>query len=157
MLPPLFPEPRLRKIGEFRQDRLAGRDRWLMVALAAVLLGLLGVARGLTPEPSGHGTHRQLGLPPCTFLVLFGRPCPSCGMTTAWACLVRGEVIASFRANAGGAVLAALAAAAAVWLPASAACGRWLGWTPETTTIAVVAVAIAVLTAGQWAWRLVAG
>ena len=52
-------------------------------------------------------THRQLGLPPCTFMEMTGVPCPSCGMTTSFALLVRGDVLNSLRANAVGTVLAA--------------------------------------------------
>ena len=47
-------------------------------------------------------THRQLGLPPCTFKEMTGLPCPSCGMTSSFALLVRGDVMNSLRANAVG-------------------------------------------------------
>ena len=59
---------------------------------AMVAIGLLlplGAAVRLQPAREGLGTHQQLGLPPCTFRVLFDRPCPSCGMSTSWAHLVR--------------------------------------------------------------------
>lgn len=48
---------------------------------------ILGVARWLTPSPSGHSTHLQLGLNECTFLTLTGYPCPMCGMTTCFTLL----------------------------------------------------------------------
>ena len=79
------------------------------------------------PSPPGYGTHQQLGLPPCTFWVLFGRPCPTCGMTTAWAHLMRGEWLDACRANAGGALLGLLAMVAAPWLLGSAD-SRPIGW-----------------------------
>jgi hypothetical protein len=125
-----------------------------MVALALGLLAPLGVAAVLTPEPSGHGTHQQLGLPPCTFSVLFGRPCPSCGMTTSWACLVRGQWIDAFWANAGGSLLGILAAVAGPWLLASAAAERWLGWKPNATAGGWAVAVIAAVTLLQWGWRL---
>src|SRR5205085_2007281 len=37
---------------------------------------------------------------------LTGRPCPSCGMTTSFALLVRGDLINSARANVVGTLLA---------------------------------------------------
>jgi len=51
-------------------------------------------------------THRQLGLPPCTFKVLAGLPCPSCGMTTSFSLLLHGDLWNSLRANAVGTMLA---------------------------------------------------
>lgn len=80
-----------------------------------LLLALLGLAAFLTPDASGYGTHRQLGLPPCTFRSIFRMHCPTCGMTTSWSHLMRGNLGASVRANAGGTCLALLTAAGGVW------------------------------------------
>jgi len=60
---------------------------------------LLVASRLLTPSASGVGTHMQLGLPACGFLVLFGKPCPACGLTTAFAHLAHGSLLASLHAN----------------------------------------------------------
>jgi len=71
-------------------------------------------------NPRRMGTHLQIGLPPCTFQVMTGVPCPSCGLTTSFALLVRGDVVNSLRANAVGTLLALF------WLtliPWSLACG----------------------------------
>lgn len=59
----------------------------------------------LSPSAEGHGTHRQLGLPPCGFLTVTGYPCPSCGLTTSFAYFVRGNVLDSLRAQPFGTVL----------------------------------------------------
>ena len=67
--------------------------------------------------PRTMATHTQLGMPPCNFVILTGKPCPSCGMTTSFALLVRGDVVASLRANWAGTLLAVL------W--AGAGRGRW--------------------------------
>ncbi len=125
-----------------------------LAALAAAIVALLVTARTLTPDERGHGTHEQLGLPPCTFYLVFRRPCPACGMTTAWAWLLRGEVHRALAANAGGALLAGLGLVAAPWLLISALRGRWLGGRPSDWTCAIVALAISLVTAGQWLWRL---
>jgi Protein of unknown function (DUF2752) len=53
----------------------------------------------LEPSPAGHGTHVQLGLPPCGFLALTGLPCPGCGLTTSFVHLLRGELSAAALAN----------------------------------------------------------
>jgi len=121
------------------------------------LSALLGVAVWLTPDRHGHGTHQQLGLPPCTFYVLFGRPCPACGMTTSWAWLVRGEVIEACRANVGGTLLAALAIAGVPWLLGSALRGRWLTRRPNDLTLAGLVGGMLLVTLVQWGWRLSCG
>ncbi len=77
--------------------------RLLWLTVAAVPSTVLAVARwGVHPDPSGHGTHTQLGLPPCGFLVATGYPCAGCGMTTAFAHMVRGQVLRAVAANPAG-------------------------------------------------------
>ena len=71
-------------------------------------------------------THRQLGLPPCTFKFYTGLPCPSCGMTSSFCLLVRGDVGNALRANAVGAGLALLGLAMLPWCLVSAWRARWL-------------------------------
>lgn len=117
----------------------------------------LVVACFLEPSPQHRGTHQQLGLPPCTFVLVFGLPCPTCGMTTAWAHLVRGEWIEALRANVGGTLLALLNLVAVPWLLLSAARGRWLGWAPSDSATAWTALAIATVTIVDWCVRLVTG
>jgi hypothetical protein len=65
-------------------------------------------------------THTKLGLPACSFKTMVGVPCPSCGMTTSFALLVRGDVGNSLRANAAGTVLALFCLALIPWSLASA-------------------------------------
>ncbi len=55
----------------------------MLVSLAC--LAILITAAGLTPSPAGHGTHIQLGMPACQWVVRFAKPCPMCGMTTSFA------------------------------------------------------------------------
>lgn len=73
--------------------------RWCWLALALVALAVLAIARALEPHPDGVGTHRALGIAPCMFLEWFGLPCPTCGMTTAFAHLARGQLSASLAAH----------------------------------------------------------
>jgi hypothetical protein len=60
------------------------------------------VATQLTPDPAGHGTHTQLGLAPCGFLLMTGLPCPGCGLTTCFAHMVRMEIVDALRASPFG-------------------------------------------------------
>jgi Protein of unknown function (DUF2752) len=93
---------------------LSRRNRWIAGLIAVVLLSMLGTARSLTPSPNGMGTHRQLGLPPCSMVVWMGARCPSCGMTTSWAHFTRGSWVQSVRANAAGFLLAVVSAACSI-------------------------------------------
>lgn len=53
----------------------------------------------LHPDPSGHGTHTQLGLPPCPSVLLFHRPCPGCGLTTSFTAFIHGNLPFAFHAH----------------------------------------------------------
>ena len=128
---------------------------WISL-LAIGLLALLGVAAIVRPDAQGRGTHQQFGLPPCTFRVVFGLPCPTCGMTTAWAYLVRGELGSAFAANVGGALTGMLAVALVPWLLCSAAWGRWLGRALNSKVVGWMAVGITLVTLIDWSLRLLA-
>jgi len=78
------------------------------VIIAAACIALLIIAASITPNARGMGTHTQLGLPQCGWVLMFGRPCMTCGMTTAFAHTVRMELILAFRAQPMGALLAIL-------------------------------------------------
>ena len=78
----------------------------LLVALAC--LGTLFAAARITPDAHGHGTHTQLGLPPCGFVLAFSKPCITCGMTTAFAHAVRLDLSSALRVQPMGLLLAPL-------------------------------------------------
>lgn len=59
----------------------------------------------LEPSQSGFGTHRQLGFPACGFLTVTGYPCPSCGVTTAFAYGIQGNWLDALKAQPFGLVL----------------------------------------------------
>jgi hypothetical protein len=132
-------------------ERLAG------LAVGGILLTLLVTASRLTPSTRGLGTHQQLGLPPCTVLDWFGFRCPSCGMTTSWVYMVRGRPLAAIQANAGGALLAVVAAVCGPWLTISAARGRWLARPPAEWLMVAVGAAIIGITILHWTVRLSLG
>lgn len=126
-----------------------------MALLALALAVPLGLAVWLTPDRSGSGTHEQLGLPPCSFKVLVGVPCPSCGMTTAWAHTLHGEVVGALRSNVGGTLLCLADLVVVPWLLASALAGRWMLMAPRDRPIAWMAIVFVVITLSDWAFRMV--
>ncbi len=130
--------------------------RVLLLIGGVGLAGLLLTARLLQPSSDGFGTHRQLGMPACSLVAILGVRCPSCGMTTSWAHLTRGQLPAAMRANTGGAMLALVAMLAAPWLIVSATIGRWWLGKPAAWVVVVTAVTIVGTALVQWTWRLVA-
>jgi phosphotransferase system glucose/maltose/N-acetylglucosamine-specific IIC component len=112
------------EVGPPAVPELARGARAALVAVAVGLVLLFAVAVRIDPyeadgRPATMGTHQQLGLPPCNFVRLTGLPCPSCGMTTSFALLVRGDLMNSLRANAVGTLLAIVCLA---YIPWSLAC-----------------------------------
>ncbi len=103
-----------------------GRPLRIVAALAGFgMLSLLVVAGLLRPDSRGLGTHEQLGLPPCAWQLVWNVPCPSCGMTTSWSCLMRGDVWGSLRANPGGTWAALMVLTLSAGLIHSAWRKRW--------------------------------
>jgi hypothetical protein len=131
-----------------------------LVGLALALAVVFGIALWLNPydgegEPRRMETHRQLGLPPCTFYGMTGIPCPSCGMTTSFSLLVRGDVANSLQANAVGTVLALFCMALIPWGIASAVRGRfWFIRSVETAITWTILVFLALLLTR---WLVLAG
>lgn len=126
------------------------------VGVGVVACALLATAAWLTPDPSGLGTHRQLGLPPCNMVLLTGLPCPTCGMTTAFAHMVRGRLISAVVVQPAGAVLAlgVMAAAVASW---GMAITGW-GWCPprDTASWFRLFIGFGVIAALSWAYKIMA-
>jgi len=138
-----------------RIESAAGaRACWAACGAAAACV--LVIARVLTPDPSGFGTHTQLGLPPCFFLQLTSLPCPACGLTTSFAHMARFEITSALRANVLGLPLFLLTALA---VPSSAyACARALpiGATIELLRVSRLAAIICVAALLAWIARVAA-
>jgi hypothetical protein len=113
-------------------------------------LAVLVVARALAPDPSLVGTHVQLGLPPCAFLAWTGVPCPTCGLTTAFAHMARLEITMAARAHWLGPLLFALNVAA---LPLCAfACVRALPFAQVIKRLRLARVAAIIAAAATVGW-----
>ena len=127
---------------------------------AAVLAGcltVLGVAGWLEPSPTGVGTHEGLGLAPCNMIVLTGYPCPTCGMTTAFAYTVRGQWLAAFNAQPAGLVLALACGVGAILAFVVLLTGRgWvLNWYRVSPT-KLGLIGLGLILAG-WMYKLIVG
>jgi hypothetical protein len=107
---------------------------WVRGTLLGTALGWIAVfcvaawLRPYTPDgqPLRMESHRQLGLPECTFKKVTGLPCPSCGMTTSFSLLIHGDLINSVKANAVGTLLALFGLVFIPWSLASVVCRRTL-------------------------------
>jgi uncharacterized protein DUF2752 len=131
--------------------------RRALVLAALGLVGVLGVARQLEPDPRGFGTHTQLGLAPCAFALVTGHPCPTCGMTTSFAWFARGRFDRSWRANPAGSLLAPTCVALVPWLLAGAARGRPPGFRSLDRPLIGLVVATVALSLVSWTLRLILG
>ena len=131
--------------------------RWALALGAVGVAGVLATAGWLEPDPRGYGTHLRLGLPPCAFLVMTGCRCPSCGMTTAFSCTMRGRFHAAWRANPAGSLLASSCAVLVPWMLAAAVGGRPWGFRTLEKPLTVVGVAAVALSLVAWTVRLLLG
>lgn len=145
-------DPNLPRVSATSGPRLGRAARLILAASAVGLVGVLAMAARLRPDPRGYGTHEQLGLPRCAFSAMTGTPCPSCGMTTAFAWCARGRLDRAWRANPAGSVLAPTCAVLVVWMIVSAARGRpWITRTIDGPLIVVVSATVAI---GLGAWMI---
>lgn len=134
--------------------QLTGFHRLVLGCLGILLLSGFALAASLRPDARGFGTHQRLGLPPCSMRVLFGIPCPNCGMTTSFAHFVRGQLPSSLRANAAGALLAMACLVLMPWALGSAFVGRSLIVRDPMLTFVRGLLGLAVIILMHWVWRL---
>jgi Protein of unknown function (DUF2752) len=134
---------------------LTGSVRIVLVVTLVGLVAMFVVARLLDPydaegRPRQLGTHEQLGLPPCSFKVMTGKPCPSCGMTTSIALLTRGDVRPALHANWVGALLAVFGVLVVPWAAFCLARNRLVGVRSLEPAVTWVLVTFLVLALARW-------
>lgn len=125
------------------------------LAVAVFLLAILLAPLAVTPRGQGWGSHVDLGLSPCPMMEVLGRPCPTCGVTTAWALWLRGRWGDAFRLHPAGIALHVSGSILVVLLLLSAIGER--GRSLVETLWAMqgrMLCAFAALFALQWALRL---
>ncbi|MBY0523915.1 MAG: DUF2752 domain-containing protein [Gemmataceae bacterium] len=120
MVPPPLPTNEELPLLRPEAPVLSAYVRGTLLGIALGLSVVFGIAIWLNPygddgQPMTMETHRQMGLPPCTFKVMSGMPCPSCGMTTSFALLMHGDVWHSLQANSVGTMLAVICLAIIPW------------------------------------------
>jgi hypothetical protein len=133
-------------------------NNWVRGALVGIVLGLTAVfatAIWLRPyQQDGSArrmeTHRQLGLPPCSFYFTTGQPCPACGMTTSFSLLLHGDVLGSMRANWVGTLLALFCLAFIPWALVSVARRQPVFVRSLEKSLMVVIISLLVLMLSRW-------
>jgi hypothetical protein len=93
----------IRLVERGTRTTMGARLAWSGVAVSCA--AVLVLACWLRPDRRGFGTHEQLGMPPCSFVVLTRLPCPTCGMTTAFALMMHGHPWLALKAQPAGAIL----------------------------------------------------
>ncbi len=131
---------------------------WVRGGLVGIGLGLTAlfvVAAWLNPYYADGSarrmeTHRELGLPECTFKRITHLPCPSCGMTTSFALTIRGDLVNGVQANSVGVLLALFLLAVIPWCVASAVCERPLFVRSVERTLMVIVFSLMGLMLLRW-------
>jgi hypothetical protein len=152
----ITPLPSLDSLDELpvRGYALGARGRVLLGAWGLLLLSGFALAASLDPDPRGFGTHQRLGLPPCSFQILFGVNCPSCGSTTCFAHFVRGQWMSAMQSNSAAFILALVCAAMVPWSWYSVWSGRLWQIESPATTLMWLLIGLCGLSLGQWIVRM---
>lgn len=139
--------------------QVRGRTPWAirgtLLLIAAGLALVFYIATRVQPY-KGDGSamksasHETLGLPPCRFKQMSDIPCPSCGMTTSFALLVRGDIWNSLKANWVGTGLAVLCAFLIPWCLISSFRGRYLWVNRIEAALGFAVGSFTVLMLGRW-------
>jgi hypothetical protein len=137
----------------FARAPLGWQIRCGLLVAAGCLVGILGVAKKLEPDPRGFGTHTQLGLRPCVFLTVTGRLCPTCGMTTSFSWSTRGQIVRSWQANPAWCLYALMTVPFIAWLAWCAVADKPIGFRHLSTPLVGMLVAAVALGLASWLVR----
>ncbi|MBY0113177.1 MAG: DUF2752 domain-containing protein [Phycisphaerales bacterium] len=129
-------------------------SRLIGLALAVVCAFPLVVGALITPSETGMGTHRALGLPPCGFLMVTGRPCMTCGMTTSVTLAAHGRLMDSVRVQPAGAVLSVVLASGLCAGLHALATGMTLAPLLEAATRRRTVIIGVVILVGAWGYKV---
>lgn len=135
----------------------AAAARWVAALVLAGCVAVYGVAAWVRPDPRGYGTHEQFGTGPCGFVVVTGYPCPTCGMTTAFAYVVRGRWGRAFLAQPAGFAFALGGLVLAVVSATTLVTGRWPRWLVRLVGSYWFFLGVLGLLLAGWAFKLLVG
>jgi hypothetical protein len=130
-------------------------ERLVVLGFALCAIAVLAVAWSLAPDARGFGTHEKLGLPPCGLMQVAHIPCPSCGMTTAFAHAVRLEVVEAAKAQPFGLLLAWLAALTGALGPIAALAGTRISGALSPLASRRVALALLGGLLASWLYKII--
>ena len=143
-----------------RSRKLARWVRAMLLLMALGFTAILCMAAYIHPYgtdengnevPRTMATHTQLGLQPCNMVVMTGKPCPACGMTTSFSLLVHGDITNSMRANWVGTLTAIWWFSLIPWGFISAYRGRLLFIRSGEMWMTVGLTIMLTLMVGRWA------
>jgi hypothetical protein len=137
------------------REGLSSWDHALYGLLWAGFVAVAATAAMLSPDPSGLGTHTHLHLPPCGFYLVFEKPCPSCGMTTAFSWMMHGQPVRAFKAQPAGVAVFLSGLALWLYLPIAWARRRPAAHLLDLRATLPVVLTLNALILGVWIWRLV--
>jgi len=130
-------------------------DHWIWLALfLSGPLVLVALRFLVEPDARGHGTHEQLGLPPCSSMERWNVPCPGCGVTTSAALLVRGRPLEALYDQPLGFLLALAAPILAVAALRAHLRGRDLALAIGAAVTPGRALAFGALVLAAWLWKI---
>lgn len=125
----------------------------LLYGLLWIAMTLVGLA--LRPSASGHGTHEELGLPPCPSAAFMDRPCPGCGLTTSISAFLHGDLRLAFHAHLLGPFFYLFVTVTGVIALRKWTEAQRFDVTGKEWTRAIVAAAVVFLTFGIWRMAVV--
>lgn len=133
---------------------LTRSGRVLLSGWGLFLVAGFALAAAVEPDPRGYGTHQRLGLPPCSFHILFGTSCPSCGTTTCFAHFVRGQWIDAAACNTAAFLLALACVAMVPWSWYGAWRGRLWRIDDPAQAFLWLLITLCSLSLSQWVLRM---
>lgn len=127
-------------------------DRSVAVLVVAAAIVVVWLLAGVHPDARGHGTHEQLGMAPCGWAEELGRPCPTCGVTTAATHVVHLQPVEAVRVQPFGAALALLGLLLAVLALHSLLTGRSFAARIRSGPYGYVVVGLLLLFLASWGY-----
>ncbi len=133
--------------------RVSGSERITQAVVAVLLAAALGVGLVLEPNEEGVDTHTQLGLPPCGFYLMTGKPCPTCGVTTSFVLAAHGRFAESLANQPFGFLCFVLVVGGLGALVATLGLGR--SWAPllVRTNPVVILVILIIFLLASWTYK----